>query len=90
MAKRNYAEEYRRFHSRPEQIKRRAKRNAARRKMVKLGKVRKGSKMDVDHRKSGSLSNKLSDLRVVSRSKNRGFRRNSKGKNLGLPRGKKK
>lgn len=90
MAKRNYKREYARYQGKPAQIKRRAKRNAARRKMMRAGKVRKGDHKDVDHKKHGSLSNKASDLQVVSRSKNRGFRRNSKGKNLGLRRGPRK
>lgn len=86
--KRNYKEEYRRYHSKPEQIKRRAKRNAARAKMVKLkGKAALRGK-DVNHKKPGSLSNKASDLSITSIKKNRGFRRSKTGKNLGLRRGK--
>lgn len=48
--KRDYKKEYREYHSKPEQKKRRAGRNAARRKMEKAGKVRKGDGKDVDHR----------------------------------------
>lgn len=90
MAKRNYAREYAKYQGKPAQIKRRAKRNAARRKMMRLGRVRKGDGKDVNHKRPGSLSNKTKDLSVVSKSTNRGFRRNSRGKNLGLPRGKRK
>jgi hypothetical protein len=88
--KRNYAYEYKRYHSKPKQKKRRAARNAARRKMMRLGRVRKGDGKDVNHKRPSSMSNRVSDLSVVSKSKNRGFRRSSKGKNLGLPKGKRK
>ncbi len=50
--KRNYKKEYRDYHSKPEQKKNRAKRNAARRKMTaKLGKSALRGK-DVDHKKT--------------------------------------
>lgn len=65
------------FGARPAEKKRRAKRNAARRAMIKAGRVKKGSAKDVDHKRSLSNggSNKLSNLRVVSRSVNRGKKR---------------
>lgn len=53
--------------------KKRALRNKARRKLEKEGRVKKGDGKDVDHRtplRSGG-SNKKSNLRVRSRSKNR-------------------
>lgn len=58
----------------PEQKKNRAKRNSARATMVKAGKVTKGDGKDVDHKKplSKGGSNKRSNLRVTSKSKNRG------------------
>lgn len=80
--KRNYAREYARYHSRPEQKKRRAKRNAARRKMRKRVGASKLKGKDVHHRKG--MSNKSSNLGIVSRKRNRGFRRSKTGKNLGL------
>ena len=86
MALRNYKKEYARFHGKPAQIKRRAQRNAARAKMVKAGKVRKGDKRDVDHKNGKTGDNSAKNLRAVSRNKNRGYRRNSKNKNLGLKR----
>lgn len=57
-----------------EQKKKRAKRNAARRKMEKAGKVRKGDGKDVNHKKplSKGGSNNKSNLSVTSRAKNRG------------------
>lgn len=70
--KRNYAEEYRKYHSRPEQIKRRSGRNKARRKMEKAGKVRKGDGKDVDHKDRNPNNNSRSNLRVQSKKTNRG------------------
>lgn len=69
----------RKYNSSPEQKKRRAQRNAARREMEKEGKVRKGDGKDVDHKShkaNGKLNNDRSNLRVMDRSKNR-------AKNLG-------
>lgn len=68
-AKRNYKKEYEEYHSKPEQIKNRAARNAARRKMgLKVGDPR-----EVDHRKplSKGGSNSKKNLRIVSRLINR-------------------
>lgn len=61
------------FNSAKERAKR-AKRNKARRIMVKAGKARKGDGKDVDHKKplSRGGSNKRSNLRMMARSKNRG------------------
>lgn len=69
----------RRYNSSPEQKKRRAQRNAARRQLEREGKVRKGDGKDVDHRKHkarGKLNNSRSNLRVMDKSMNR-------AKNLG-------
>lgn len=72
MAKaRNYAKEYADYHGRPEQIKERASRNAARASMEKRGLVRKGDGLDVDHRDSNPRNNNPSNLRVQTKSKNR-------------------
>jgi hypothetical protein len=74
---RNYAREYERYQGKPIQKKRRAKRNAARRILMKQGRVRKGDGKDVDHKrpmvKGGG--NGRSNLRVQSRHANRGFKR---------------
>lgn len=77
---RDYKKEYAEYHSRPEQKKNRALRNAARREMEEKGLVRKGDGKDVDHKKplDRGGSNDESNLRVLSRSKNRGYRRDSK------------
>jgi hypothetical protein len=69
--KRNYKEEYRDFHGKPEQKKRRAQRNKDRAKAEDQGRVRKGDGKEVDHvnpTKKGSLGKKT---RVVSRETNR-------------------
>ena len=82
---RRYDLEYARYQGRPSQIRRRSLRNKARRKMVKrFGRAKVRGK-DVDHKKF-SRGNSYSNLRIVSKSRNRGFRRSKTGKNLGLPR----
>lgn len=73
---RDYGKEYREYHGTTEQKKNRAKRNAARRELTREGKVHKGDGQDVDHKKpirSGG-GNSKSNLRVVSKSRNRGWR----------------
>lgn len=76
---RNYKREYATFQGTPEQLKKRAMRNAARAKLMKAGKVKKGDGKDVAHvvalDKGGS--NKTG-LRVESASANRSFKRDSK------------
>jgi len=66
---RNYKKEYEEYQGKPEQIKRRAGRNAARRKLKKLGRVRKGQ--DVDHKDRNPKNNAASNLRAQSVSANR-------------------
>jgi len=75
---RNYKLEYANFHSRPEEKKRRAERNQARKLMEKRGLVKKGDNKDVDHRDRNTGNNSPSNLRVSSRKDNRS--RNSKTK----------
>lgn len=64
------------YNSKPEQVKRRTQRNAARRKMEKAGKVRKGDGKDVAHKDNNPHNNKASNLAVQSKAKNRSFARN--------------
>ena len=75
--RRNYRKEYDNYDSKPDQKKKRAKRNAARRMMEREGKVSKGDGKDVAHKKplSKGGSNKRSNLKVTSKSKNRSFKR---------------
>lgn len=71
---RNYAAEYADYHSKPEQKKRRAGRNAARRLMVKKGLARKGDGKDVHHRDNNTLNNSANNLSIMSRNQNRGMK----------------
>ena len=77
-APRNYKKEYKNYHSRPKQKKRRAQRNTARRKMVAAGRARKGDGKDVDHKNRNTADNRSKNLRVVTKSKNRSFSRKRK------------
>lgn len=70
--KRNYRKEYDEYHGTPEQKKRRADRNRARRQAERAGRVHKGDNLEVDHlgsHRRGRL--KSVPTRVVSRHKNR-------------------
>ena len=78
--KRNYAKE-RKYDSQPHVKRKRANRNAARRKAMKLGLVRKGDKKDVHHVGCNAL-NRASKLKVVSASKNRSFPRTRNARKL--------
>ena len=79
---RDYRREYDTYQGTEQQKKNRAARNAARAKMMKAGKVKKGDGKDVAHVKAFDKggSNKTG-LRVESASTNRSFKRDSK-KNL--------
>lgn len=72
---RDYKKEYANYQGKPEQIKRRAARNAARRKMEKAGKVRKGDGKDVDHSNGNPRDNRASNLKAKSKSDNRSYAR---------------
>jgi hypothetical protein len=77
---RDYKAEYDKYHARPEQKKNRAARNAARAKMAKAGKVKKGDGKDVAHVKAFDKGgDNGTGLRVESKSVNRSFKRDSKG-----------
>lgn len=84
--KRRYDLEYKRYHSKPAQIKRRSLRNQSRRKVAKrLGKAAIAGK-DVNHTNPRTLKGRVT---IETKSRNRGFRRSKTGKNLGLPKKKK-
>lgn len=72
---RNYKKEYANYHSKPEQKKRRASRNTARRRMAANGNVRKGDGKDVHHKNGNPRDNRSKNLSVTSRNKNRSFAR---------------
>lgn len=65
------------YNAKPEQKKRRAQRNKARRKLMREGKVHKGDGKDVDH-KNGNTAQMGSNLRILSESTNRHYNRRSK------------
>lgn len=79
---RDYKAEYKNYQGKPEQIKNRAKRNAARHQLEAQGRVHKGDGKDVDHKKplikGGSTA--ASNLRVQSVHANRSYRRDPKGR----------
>jgi hypothetical protein len=63
------------YNARPENVKKRAMNNAARRELMKEGVVKKGDGKDVDHKKplrSGG-TNARSNLRAVPKSVNRAW-----------------
>lgn len=72
MAERNYEREYKMYSGTTEQKRRRAQRNAARRKAMREGRVEKGDGKEIDHlgfNRRGKLDN--SKVRVVSKKTNR-------------------
>ena len=82
---RDYKKEYANYQGKPEQIKNRALRNAARAKLAKEGLVHKGDNKDVDHKRELSRggSNARSNLKAVSTPSNRSYPRDSKRRPIG-------
>jgi hypothetical protein len=68
------------YNSKPEQKKRRASRNAARREMIKSGRARKGDGKDVAHKDNNPHNNSKSNLTMKSKSSNRSFARTKSGR----------
>lgn len=68
---RDYKAEYAAYGGTEKYKKERASRNGVRRKMERLGRVRKGDGMDVDHRNGNPRDNRMSNLRIVTKSANR-------------------
>ena len=77
---RDYAKEYANYHSKPDQIKKRSSRNKARRLAVKVGKAKKGDGKDVTHKNGNPRDNSSKNLGVLSKSKNRSFKRTRRAK----------
>jgi hypothetical protein len=74
----NYKRDYKSenvYKAKPEQIKKRVERNAARRKMEAAGKVSKGDGKDVDHKNGKTSDNKMKNLRAISPKQNRSYPR---------------
>ena len=69
--KRNYKKEYLKFHSSTTAKKDRASRNQARRVLAREGRVTKGDGKDIDHSNGNPRDNRKSNLKVMSRSRNR-------------------
>ena len=77
---RNYGKEYDNYHGKPEQIKRRDSRNAARNSLKKAG-VKVAGK-DVAHKNGNPRDNRLSNLAVKSKTANRSFKRTRNAKKV--------
>jgi len=79
--KRNYAQEYATYDGTEKVKKKRAQRNKARRMLEREGVVHKGDGMDVDHKKplSKGGTTTRSNLKAIPASKNRSYKRTSKG-----------
>ena len=76
-----YYKRQRRYESRPDQKKNRSERTLARYYAKKAGKVKVGDGKDIHHKKpirSGG-TNSPKNLKVMDRSKNRGWRKGKKG-----------
>ena len=71
--KRNYRKEYDNYHGQPDQIKRRDSRNAARNLLKKKGVGVIGK--DVAHKNGNPKDNRPTNLKVVSKTKNRSYAR---------------
>lgn len=71
------------YNAKPEQKKRRASRNKARRQMIAAGKAKKGDGKDVHHKDGNPLHDKMNNYLLESKSVNRSFKRtkNAKKKN---------
>lgn len=76
---RDYKDEYEKYGGTSIQKKRRAKRNAARYKLIREGKAKKGDGKDVAHKDNNPNNNKKSNLKNQKRNDNRSFPRNRRG-----------
>ena len=72
---RNYTSEYKKYQKKQVQKKNRASRNAARNLLIKSGRVKKGDGKDVAHKNGNPRDNRLKNLAVVRKSKNRSYPR---------------
>lgn len=70
--------EYEKFQSSPKARKDRSARNSARRSAMKKGIVHKGDGKDIHHSNHNPRDNSASNLKAISRSKNRGINEKSR------------
>lgn len=79
--KRDYAREYKEYHSTPEQRHNRSLRTTARNAAISDGRAARGDGKDLDHKRALSKggSNAKSNQRMVAASTNRSFARNADG-----------
>ena len=82
-SKRDYKHEYRTFHGKATQRKKRSNRVLARRRMIKKGKASKGDGKDIDHKDGNALNNGDSNLRVRSVRSNRADNKHTLGEEGG-------
>tara|TARA_R100000656_G_scaffold52996_1_gene41996 strand:+ start:470 stop:694 length:225 start_codon:yes stop_codon:yes gene_type:complete len=68
---RNYIKEYANYHAKGKQVSRRSDRNKTRRLLSKTGRVSKGDGMDIHHRDGNPRNRSMSNLSVMSKSRNR-------------------
>ena len=69
---RDYKKEYANYQGKPEQIKRRSSRNKARRLVIKKKGAAAVKGKDVDHKDRNPHNNSSSNLRIQSKTANRG------------------
>ena len=68
---RNYIKEYANYHAKGKQVRRRSDRNKTRRLLSNTGRVSKGDGMDIHHRDGNPRNRSMSNLSVISKSRNR-------------------
>ena len=78
--KRDYKKEYIEYDSKRKRVKARVNRNKARRIMKKAGLAKVGDGKDVHHKDGNTKNNKRSNLAMQKATKNRSYKRTSKGK----------
>jgi len=66
-----YSDYDRKYQARPEQVKKRVARNAARRMMIRKHGKNKLKGKDVDHKNGNATDNSKGNLKIIARSKNR-------------------
>jgi hypothetical protein len=77
---RDYKQEYKNYHGKPKQRKRRAHRNWARAQAEQKGLVEKGDNQDVHHIDGNPANRNIRNIKVLNKSSNRSFARTRTGK----------